>query len=110
MAKYSRHIIDFNIAGMRYWDGALVLESLKPGMTLDLNPEFDNEYDHNAVEISFEGTRLGFVPRDINPLLAQAIRFGHGDIVECRILKVDPQAETWEQVRVGLYFTDNTAE
>ena len=31
MSVYSRHMTDFAVAGMRYWDGALVLDELKVG-------------------------------------------------------------------------------
>ena len=31
--------------------------------------------------------------------------FGH-DILELRVLQVDPEADPWEQVRVGLYVAD----
>lgn len=36
MSIYSRHITDFNVAGMRYWDGALVLDELKVGANLTM--------------------------------------------------------------------------
>ena len=49
--------------------------------------------------------KLGYIPRDQNGLAAQLFRFGHDDVLECRILKVDKKAETWNQVRVGLYMT-----
>ena len=50
--------------------------------------------------------KLGYIPRDQNDLAAQLLRFGHDGVLECRILKVDKKAETWNQVRVGLYMTD----
>ena len=43
-----------------------------------------------------------------NFLIAQLLRFGHNDVVECRILKVNAKGETWKQVRVGLYVVDKT--
>lgn len=109
MTVQSRYMDDFNIAGMRYWDGATVLGKLKPGKKLRLVAEPKNRHDPNAVAIYRKDLKLGYVPRASNALVAQLLRFGHTDVLECRILKVDPEAETWSQVRVGLYIADKTA-
>lgn len=108
MYKPSRYVADFDIAGMRYWDGASVLGKLKAGKKLSLVAEPDNPADPDAVAIYHKGVKLGYVPRDQNHLAAQLLRFGHNDVFECRILKVDAKAETWKQVHVGLYLTDKT--
>ena len=106
MSSSSRYVADFNITGMRYWDGAKVISKLKPGKKLRLVAEPHNPADPNAVAIYRKDVKLGYIPRDQNDLAAQLLRFGHGDVLECRILKVDKKAETWNQVRVGLYMTD----
>ena len=102
----SRHITDFYIAGMRYWDGAFIVGELKPGENLTLVPEPQNPHDCDAVAIYWEDTKLGYVPCDENDFLAQLLCFGHVDVIECRILKVDPKGEPYKQVRVGLYVID----
>lgn len=106
MNERSRLLTNFDIAGMRYWDGATVLDKLKPGKKLRLVAEPDCPYDPDAVAIYRKDTKLGYVPRDENDLVSQLLFFGHEDVVECRILKVDPYAETYEQVNVGIYITD----
>lgn len=108
MTAQSRYLTDFNIAGMRFWEGALVLNKLKPGKRLTLTLEADNPYDPDAIIISRKGTKIGYVPRTKNALPAQLLRFGHGNVLECRILKIDKNAEPWKQIRVGLYVTDAT--
>lgn len=106
MSLSSRYVADFNVAGMRYWDGAKVISKLKPGKRLRLVAEPHNPADPNAVAIYRKDVKLGYIPRDQNDLAAQLLRFGHDGVLECRILKVDKKAETWNQVRVGLYMTD----
>ena len=106
MSSSSRYVADFNVAGMRYWDVAKVISKLKPGKRLRLVAEPHNPADPNAVAIYRKDVKLGYIPRDQNDLAAQLLRFGHDDVLECRILKVDKKAETWNQVRVGLYMTD----
>ena len=99
MSSSSRYVADFNVAGMRYWDGAKVISKLKPGKRLRLVAEPHNPADPNAVAIYRKDVKLGYIPRDQNDLAAQLLRFGHDDVV-------DKKAETWNQVRVGLYMTD----
>lgn len=108
MSIFSRHIADFNVAGMRYWDGALVLDELKVGANLTMVVENDNPHDPDAVALYWGNAKLGYIPQESNWFPAQLLRFGHNDVLECRILKVDKEADTWKQVRVGIYVTDKT--
>lgn len=105
MSIYSRHITDFNVAGMRYWDGALVLDELKVGANLTMIVEENNPHDPDAVALYWKDTK-----RDLNWLPALLLRFGHRDVLECRILKVNKEADTWKQIQVGIYVTDKTIE
>lgn len=109
MSIYSRHITDFNVAGMRYWDGALVLDELKVGANLTIIVEENNPHDPDAVALYWENTKIGYIPKDSNWLPAQLLRFGHHNVLECRILKVNTEADTWKQVQAGIYVTDKTA-
>lgn len=108
MYTTSKHLADFNIAGVRYWDAALVLSELKPGLSLKLVLESDNPADPNAVALFWNETKLGYVPRACNTLFAQLLRFGHADVLDCRVLRVDPTQETYEQIHVGIYITDKS--
>lgn len=63
------------------------------------------EASEDAVAICRKGIKLGYVPRSCNALPAQLLRFGHDDVIECRIPKVDATAEPWKQISVGLYLT-----
>lgn len=106
----SRYLADFDIAGMRYWDGAFVLSEFRPGENLSLVAEPSNPHDPDAVAICWEGLKLGYIPRGENALPAQLLAFGHDDVLECRVLKVNERAETYHQVRVDLFMTDKTGE
>lgn len=106
MYEPSRYIYMFFIAGFQYYDGALVLDKLKPGKKLKMQPDPSNPYDPNAIELRYEKVKLGFVPRSENEKLALMAFYGHSDAFEARVLQVDPQAAPWNQVRVGIYVTD----
>jgi hypothetical protein len=69
-------------------------------------PEPENPYDPNAIELRCKKVKLGYVPRTENELVAQVMRFGHKGVFEARVLQVDPEADPWHQVRVGIYVTD----
>lgn len=102
----SRLYASFHIAGFQYWDGALVLDRLKVGKALELVPEPGNPYDPDAVALYYEGSKLGFVPRELNGNLAQLLAFGHTGVFEARVQQVAPERSPWHQVRVGLFVVD----
>ena len=106
MYEPSRHIATFHIAAFQHYDGATVLDKLKAGQVLEMVPERDNPHDPEAVELRFEGTKLGYVPHGENSLASVLAFYGHADILEARVLQVDPELDPWHQVRVGLYVTD----
>ena len=88
----SRLYASFHIAGFQYWDGALVLDRLKVGKALELVLEPGNPYDPDAVALYNEGSKLGFVPRELNGNLAQLLAFGHTGVFEARVQQVAPSA------------------
>lgn len=100
MYEPSRSIMTFHIAGFQFWDGALVLDQLKVGMQLRLVPEFDNPHDPRAVAIYLDKTKLGFVPSELNELVSQLLFYGHGDVLECRVLQVVPERSPFVQVSI----------
>ena len=106
MYEPSPALMSFYIAGFQHWDGALVLGELAAGMELDLVPEFDNPHDPNAIAIRRGGTKLGYVPADMNEMLATLMFYGHGDAFECVVQQVAPERSPWHQVRVGVYVSD----
>ncbi|MDY4041747.1 MAG: HIRAN domain-containing protein [Collinsella sp.] len=106
MYTASRVLINVHVAGMQYWDGALVVDRLRPGSKLKLELEADNPYDPNAVKVLYKGVKLGYLPRANNELFAQLLRFGHADVVGCRVLAVKPEERPWNQVFVSLYVRD----
>jgi hypothetical protein len=102
----SRRILDSNVAGFSHWDGYLVLSQIKPGSKLKLRPEFDNPYDPDAVAVYFHGTKIGYVPRASNFVIAQLIRFGHNGALEARVTSVNPLVHPEEQVQMTIMVTD----
>ncbi len=110
MYEPSKQLESFFIAGFQYHDGATVLKKLKPGKKLDLVPEPDNPYDPCAIAIKRKGVMLGYVPKASNSFMSLLAFFGHKDVFECRVMQVNPEANPWEQVRVGVFVTDKRVD
>ena len=106
MYEPSRQVSEFHIAGFKFYDGALVLEKLKPGMKLKMVADPTNPHDPYAVELHYKKKKLGFVPGGECGLFSLADFYGHKGVFEARVLQVDPEADPWKQVRVGIYITD----
>lgn len=83
-----------------------MLGKLKVGSKLKLRAEPYNLADSCAVALRYKGTKLGCVPVALNGWLSQLLFYGHGGAFEARVLQVDPEADPWEQVRVGIYVKD----
>ena len=106
MYEPCRSIDSFFIDGFRRYDGPTVLGDIAPGTALDLIGEPDNPVDPHAVRISLRGVKLGYVPKGKNELASLLAFYGHAGVLECRVTQVNPLADPWEQVRVGIFVTD----
>lgn len=102
----SRRLAAFHIRGFQHWDGALVISDMRVGDSLDLIAEMDNPYDPQAVAVYFKGVKLGYVPANENELFSTMFHFGHADAFEARVMQVDPEADPWNQVRMGIFVAD----
>lgn len=103
----SRNIADFHLAAFAYYDGLDVIDQLKPGTPVQLIGEPSNPHDAEAVVISYEGTKLGYVPTNKNSLISRLIYFGHGDILEARIQMSNTENHPDRQFRVVVKLKDN---
>ena len=92
MYEPSREFLSMHVAGFSHWYGDEVMHKLRPGAKLRMVAEPDNPYDPNAIALYKGKTKIGYVPRDRNSALAQLLHFGHGQVFECRVTRVDPTA------------------
>jgi hypothetical protein len=106
MYEPSRNFLTFNVAGFKHHDGALVLKDMQVGDRVSLVGEPDNPYDSEAVAIYFNGTKLGYVPSECNGMLSLMLYYGHFGVFEGIVQAVRPDANPWEQVRIGVYVKD----
>lgn len=74
------------LAGLRFHSAAQVWHELQVGDRLELMREPDNAYDANAVSVSWQGRKLGYVPRRENAALAWGL--DRGERLQARISRL----------------------
>ncbi len=100
----------FYIAGVKFHKSAEVIDELKVGDVLELNPDPSNKWDSNAVEIVYYAEdapcMLGFVPARLSGEISAAIEISNTDEsniqITCTITQVTPSAKPWERIEVEI--------
>ena len=92
----------FPIAGLSYYEGALVFPRLKIGTKLKLKAEPSNRHDENAIVLTFEGHKIGYIPRSHNKELSILMNAGY-NLFRARILQIDPDEHPAKQIRVAVF-------
>lgn len=103
---------EFYVAGVQFHNSSQVINDLKVGDILELNPDPENKFDSNAVEIiygfetseSLENVMLGFVPKKFSAEISAAIEISNISEnemnVTCKITEVTPSNKPWERIKV----------
>ena len=89
------------LAGFQYYSGRQLWDEMKVGDALALAREPDNPYDANAVIVSWNGHRLGYVPRRENSDVAR--QMDRGAPVKARIVRLTPSRNPWQRVEFEIY-------
>ena len=97
-------LLETYIAGYQYHDGKIIEKLLKPGTSLNIVREPQNQYDCNAIAIFFQNIKIGYIPASDNTVLANMLD-NHLPLT-ARILALNPNLPTWErtEVEILLYF------
>lgn len=74
------------LAGFRYHAAAELWDGLRVGDLLELRREPDNPHDPQAIGVSWNGRKLGYVPRRDNGALAWAL--DRGERLQARISRL----------------------
>ena len=117
VAKKKMYFMDCHLAGRKYHDADEVWDELKVGTILRLERDKENLHDPNAVAVIYEQKKekeeivdeflLGYIPRCDNETIANLLEMGWGEIFECRISKLNPDAHPEEQVYLTIKIRRN---
>ncbi len=89
------------IAGFQYYQGTEIENKLQQNKLLTLKREPTNEYDKYAVEVYCHHTKLGYLPREENRVIARMM--DQGIEVKARITKYNPDKSPYRRVKVVVF-------
>lgn len=85
------------VAGYDYHQGASVIDRMAAGDLLSLQPEPDNPHDTRALRLHWQGTMIGYVPREVNAPIHARLLAGESLVVTVQV--IDPDAPSWRRIR-----------
>jgi hypothetical protein len=95
-------LLNCEIAGVQYAGSAGLVANLQLGDTLNLEREPGNRFDMNAVLVTEDGTKLGYVPK-IHAAMVSRLLEANCDMI-AQVTQINRQAEHIRGlVEVGLY-------
>ena len=92
------------LAGFQYYEGPEIEPQLRENNLLTLKREPTNPHDRYAIEVFQNNTKLGYLPRAENKVIAWLM--DQGVAVKARILKVDPEVYAYRKVKIITYYED----
>ena len=93
-------LLETYIAGYQHHEGKRVEKLLKPGISLNMVREPQNQYDCNAIAMFFKNIKIGYIPAADNTVLANML--DSHLLLTARILAVNPDLPTWERTEVEI--------
>ncbi|WP_225894795.1 HIRAN domain-containing protein [Leptolyngbya sp. O-77] len=88
------------VAGFQYYDGEKVWKNLAVGDAVRLVREPDNKHDEYAIEVYWQGRKLGYVPRVANRTLAQML--DRGETLTAQIANRQSTDNPWERLEIEI--------
>ena len=88
----------FSVAGFCFYEGPNLLAKMQLGDTLMMNPNANNIEDEYAVELYYNDTMIGHIPRSDNKHIFRLLE-QEKDLV-CTVRQINPDEETWQMCKV----------
>jgi len=90
------------VRGFCFYDGKALLPQMRRGDSLQLIREPQNKFDSNAIALHYANRKIGFIPRESNDVISKLMD-SRLLRIEGEIVRVQPKADSWEQVQVAVY-------
>ena len=72
-----------SVVELTYFDMIYVFHRLKHGSRIELRREYNHIFDENAVEVYFEGFKLGYISLKVNSIVSK--QMDRGNIIIARV-------------------------
>tara|TARA_B110000285_G_scaffold220890_1_gene273164 strand:+ start:518 stop:862 length:345 start_codon:yes stop_codon:yes gene_type:complete len=66
-----------NVVELTYYDMVYIYHRLKHKSRIELKREYNHIFDKNAVEVYFEGFKLGYISLKVNSIVAKQMDIGN---------------------------------
>jgi hypothetical protein len=89
-------LMECPVAGFQHHEGELCWKELRTGQPVALVREPGNRHDARAIRVHWHDRILGYVPREANYAIAQAL--DRGERLEARISLLRESSDPWQRV------------
>ncbi len=76
-----------SVAELTYFDMIYIFHRLKYGSRIELRRGYDHIFDKNAVEVYFEGFKLGYISLKVNSIIAKQMDKGNTVLARVKAVK-----------------------
>lgn len=90
------------IAGFQYYQGLELEQVLKEKDGLILKREPQNAHDCYAIEVYFGSSKVGYLPRVENKVIARMM--DQGMTVKAKIIKIKPEEHPYRRVKANVFY------
>ncbi len=101
--KRKIYLQQFFVAGFRHYKGMELLPYMNNNDLLELRREATNEYDDCAIALYWQQEKIGFIPADLNKLLAKLMDANALPLLGM-ITHLNKEVKPWESVMAAIYF------
>lgn len=88
------------LAGFQYYSGEQLWSHLTEGQPLMLKREADNRHDKYAIAVTWNGQKLGYLPRAQNYTLSQMM--DRGEQLAAHIKTMKNSNDPWQKIQIGI--------
>ena len=85
----------------------MYIDKLHPGDNMLLERDAENKYDRNTVSVNFyyedKYHLIGYIPKACNKVIASLLDMGWGEILDCKVTKINMEANSEQQIYLTIY-------
>lgn len=89
------------VAGFQYHRGESIWTDLRVGEGVNLVREPDNPFDPRAVQVDWQGCKLGYVPRIDNAAICHLL--DSGQVVTAEIVALRESDNPWDRIEFAVF-------
>lgn len=89
------------VAGYQFYDGVDIWPQLQLRHRVNLEREYDNDIDEDAINVYWQHYQLGYIPHQHNALLSRLMDDGH--TLSAEIIALKTSHDPWQRIKIAVY-------